>query len=182
MTTTTRRPYYGRGTIDLILDDGDLFAPSRGWRVTAADGTVTDVSRDGPDSYDRALAVLGLKRPRQASPVLAELYAGGSWDDGDPWGSGMMWLGAACDLLAIIGEGHLIPESAGYRPGGLPSLDEVYWQADHWTEDGGADVDSNLADLGSAYRVGRITPDDLALAARILDRYLDMVRAAGRDY
>ena len=105
--------------------------------------------------------------------------------DHDPWGTGMMTLGAICDVLSV--EGGDIPAEAGYRPAmglGRDALaddaedGEFYHQRDllaglypdefpgHW-------VDGYEPDLSMG---------DLEYAARVLHRYLDVVRLAGKDY
>lgn len=94
----------------------------------------------------------------------------------DPWGAGMTALGAVCDVLAV--EGGDVPASAGYRPG-VFGPDVSYCQAKsllaalHPNRFRGYWVDGFVPDLSVA---------DLEYAARILSRYLDWVRVAGRDY
>jgi hypothetical protein len=160
---------YGRGTIDLMPP---WPAESTHWQVTATDGTVTYVPLDR-DSYAAALAVLGLQRRHRGSKVLHYMRDG--WDAGDPWGSGMMLAGACADALTIMGEGTTAP-GLGYAPApGLESvtLDEVAADSDSYGE---------LAYVAALVLDGTFTAADLQLACRILDRYLDIVRAAGRDY
>lgn len=127
------------------------------------------------DAYGRALAILGCRRPFGASRVLFLLREG--WDHGDRWGSAMMAAGAVCDVATVAGELDSIPDGLQYRPGvGLLSLtlDDLAT---------GDLADSyEVATLAAAYIAGEITGADLDLAARILDRYLDVLRAAGEDY
>ncbi len=86
--------------------------------------------------------------------------------DYDPWGAGMTALGAVCDVLAVNGEP--VPASAGYSPGaGGPHIEP----GDYWAE-------TLLVELEN----GAVDVQDLDYAARILSRYLDWVRLAGRDY
>jgi len=165
---------YGRGTIETFLID--WYALPSHYIVTAADGTVTHVPYDvREDSYGAALAVLGLRRPCQASPVLYALRAGGSWDDGDRWGSAMSWLGEVCDLLDIVGGD--IPAACGYRrsPVDDRTLDDLY-------ADNDGDISVEIADLAADYRAGRVTAQHLTTAAKILDRYIDACVRAGLDY
>ena len=184
---------YGRGTIGLtpLVWDGTASgarALPGSWIVKGADGAelgLIPTEGDG-DPYADALALLGLKRPHRASPVLAVLRSLGDWDAGDPWGSGMSWLGAVCDLAYVAGAD--IPESAGYRPGmglwdgvtvgDIAAMHGVSADADLDP----TDVTDAHVDLASAYAAGTITDADLTTAARILDRYLDAAKAAGRSY
>lgn len=96
----------------------------------------------------------------------------------DPWGTGMTALGACCDVLAV--EGEHVPAEAGYSPGAAGPFIEP--------------EDSNANTLLAALHPDRF-PDfwvpgyrpelsvaDLQHAVRVLSRYLDLVRLAGRDY
>lgn len=96
----------------------------------------------------------------------------------DPWGAGMAALVAVCDVLAV--EDEHVPAEAGYRPGaGGPHIDPD---------------DSNAVSLMAGLHPDRyqgfwvegyapnLTVADLTYAARILSRYLDLIRRAGRAY
>ncbi len=96
----------------------------------------------------------------------------------DPWGTGMAALGACCDVLAV--ERKQVPAEAGYSPGAAgPALEpgdsraETLMAALHPDRFPGYWVDGYQPDLSI---------DDLQHAARVLSRYLDWVRLAGRDY
>lgn len=93
----------------------------------------------------------------------------------DPWGAGMTALGAVCDVLHVEGGG--VPAEAEYSPGvGVDTEDH--------------NVTTLLAGLYPGRYVGfwvegyapNLRLSDLEYAARILSRYLDWVRLAGRDY
>lgn len=90
------------------------------------------------------------------------------FDPGDPWGSGMGWLGGACDVLAFVGRPDLIPDTAEYRAG-------VGGPHPHDTHEG----DELMYHI---LHVQHVTVDDVSYWARVFDRYCDVVRAAGRDY
>jgi hypothetical protein len=106
-----------------------------------------------------------------ALQVLAD-----NWDSHDPWGSGMVALGAVCDVLTAANEQDRIDPGAGYRPamGQTQSLDDL--------ADSGEDEAWDCVALANELREGTVTVDDLARAARILHLYLDRVRAADLDY
>jgi len=102
-------------------------------------------------------------------PVSRELALGDSWDDHDPWGSGMAEGFALCDFLTFhLNEGHLIPPALGYRPAlGGASVDEDDWMWQGITE---------------LYPNSGLVPEDLATYLTILDDLLDECKALGRDY
>lgn len=96
----------------------------------------------------------------------------------DPWGAGTAALAAVCDVLAV--EGEDVPSEAGYSPGAAgPHIEPE---------------DSHAETLMAGLRPNRfpgfwvegyrpnLTVSDLQYAARVLSRYLDFVRLAGRDY
>lgn len=175
---------YGRGTITLTPSWPE---EATHWQVTPADGSpvvLVPLGEDSHDTYTDALAVLGLKRPCQANKALYVLRSYGYADTSDPWGDGMTMVGAVCDLLSMLGEEARIPADMGYHrsPYDTTTLADVLAQADAWTEDLGGDIAPELCDLARAHRDGEVSTDDLATAARILSRYLDMVKAAGLDY
>lgn len=89
----------------------------------------------------------------------------------DPWGACLGALGPICDLMTVIGEGSGIPGSAGYRP----AMGLGMWSiaADSY--------------VGEELVLAWFTDDsldhpDLEYAARVLDRYADLIKAAGKDY
>lgn len=103
----------------------------------------------------------------------------------DPWGSGMMALGAVCDVLSVEG-GHIPPE-AGYRPAmglgreALADTDEdseFYYQRDLLA---GMYPDEFPGYWVEGYEPN-LTTEDLEYAAKVLHRYLALVKLAGRDY
>ena len=130
-------------------------------------------------------------------PIITEARLG--WDKGDPWGSGMALLGAVCDLYTalqfeFVGHGP-VPDELGYRPALGLSLRNMFttgfgahdydW-ADFYVGGvayalgitvlpDGSDVTASVADWNAA-------PIKMLRTMRILNRYLDLVREAGRDY
>lgn len=95
----------------------------------------------------------------------------------DPWGAGMSVLGPICDVMSASGNGSSIPGSVGYSPG--YTLQNGLFDLIHNPVTGENYVAGSLV---AAIWEGRMTFADLEHAARVLDRYLDLVRAAGRDY
>lgn len=157
---------YGRGRIDWDADaNGWRVYPSpdvaASWDAYAGGTFVPDVDTDAPgmvdaagilteagDTYARALAALGLKRPHRASPVLAMLRDG--WDAGDVVGSAWLALVTVSGVVSLDLDADPAP------------LDD-----DH----------GDAATLARAYAAGLITADDLDRAYRILSRLIDMTEA-----
>jgi hypothetical protein len=86
----------------------------------------------------------------------------------DPFGTGMAWQFAVCENLAALGSD--VPYAVGYASGaGGPVLESWEDQAvyDYLTDVTG-DPDARRAEV--------------EYAARILERFLGWVKAAGRDY
>lgn len=96
----------------------------------------------------------------------------------DPCGSGMLALGAVCDVLAV--KGGDIPADAGYSSGALGvGIDP---EDNHATDLlAGLDPDAFPGHWVEGY-TPNLTLADVEYAAVILSRYLDFVRLAGRDY
>jgi hypothetical protein len=98
-----------------------------------------------------------------ANPVL-------SWmrDDDlkhDPWGTAMSWAFAVCEYLWHVALCDDIPEGLGYAPGAVRRgdfIEESY-------------ADQALAEMP-------LDTFTLVQAAKVLGRYLDWCKAAGRDY
>lgn len=113
---------------------------------------------------------------RPSNPAIDSLID--SWDHGDPWGSGVLALSAVCDVLEAMGEGGRVDPGAGYAPAKVathPTLEEMAENADD-------DFQSDASWLAESVLDGDVTEEDLARASRILSLYLDLVRAAGKDY
>lgn len=103
----------------------------------------------------------------------------------DPWGAGMGALGAVCDVLHV--EGGTIPTSAGYWPSMGLTLAAMIAEQDSGEYDRQRTLLAGLypEDFPGFWVEGyepNLTIADLEYAARVLDRYLDQVRLAGRDY
>lgn len=112
----------------------------------------------------------GPSHPRTSAAARSTLWDMHYLDDirHDPWGTAMGHAGALCDVLAVAGEWEAIPASLGYSPGACGPHVEP---GDAWAEW----YASDLAD-------GSLTVDAAERALCVLSRYLDVVRAAGRDY
>lgn len=173
MTTIATTPH---GYVSALHTDAHDYVGHAAWWP---DGRLAGiVPASDPDPYDTALGLIGRHRPYRANAALYVL-ARGSWDPHDAWGSGMAYLIAVCDVLYLAGESHLIPAECGYSaPFGVGySWDDALGQT---TDDG--TVPWEVGALAQALDADELHVDDLAQAARILNRYLDAVRAAGRDY
>lgn len=93
-----------------------------------------------------------------------------NWDDGDPFGSAMSWLGAICDVLEWNGDGDLARPEWGYRPSVFGADTDSY----EYTE-----IDEIVGNLP------RGRDDALPMldhAGRVLNRIIDMATLAGLDY
>jgi hypothetical protein len=105
-------------------------------------------------------------------PLVSEHF----WDiKHDPWGTGLLVAGAIADVLYV--EHGEIPESAGYRPPMMGS----FTRAD-LTYNAVSGENDLQADLLQMLDNEAVTMADLEHAMRVLDRYLDLVKLAGRDY
>lgn len=103
-----------------------------------------------------------------------------SFDGGDPWGSAMAMAFALADVCEAVGL-SVARDVLEYAPSpyvATPDLDALA-DAD---EDEDRDVSFEAACLASAYRSGAVTDADLERGARVLSRYLDLCKRAGRDY
>lgn len=130
-------------------------------------------------------------RRRHYSPAIDAMIDG--WDGGDVWGSAMSMAWAVAEVArAAEIESNAAPVDH-VELDRVPQILEVSWgAAQPMTIDEMADVEGNPEDRGdvsfetsmlaAAYRDGRVTDADLLFAARVLDRYLDIARAAGQDY
>lgn len=106
----------------------------------------------------------------------------------DPWGSCLGTLGPVCDVLWVMGAYDVIPSSAGYRPAmGLGHPGDLRHDK---TSGENHQAHELLAALDPEFDPGywiegyepNLTFDDLEYAARVLDRYADVLTLAGRDY
>jgi len=106
---------------------------------------------------------------------LRPFIADTMWDiKHDPWGSCLGALGPILDVLYV--RGGAIPAGAGYRPAAALH-DESDLVHDEVT--GENDLAAYLLELLDG---GQVEIEDLEHAARVLDRYSDLVRAAGHAY
>lgn len=108
----------------------------------------------------------GTRDRPNANPVLAWMR-----DDDighDPWGTAMAWSFAVCEYLHHVAlADEAIPESLGYSSSPVVRQGEGY-EDESWPE--GAIVEM------------AVDTYTLSVAARVLSRYLDWCKAAGRDY
>jgi len=106
-------------------------------------------------------------------------YAGADGWSYDPWGTAAL---LAFDICAVLDaadiEGDITPEPFAqweYRRGAhaVPSLETLAG------EGGDSYGEQSLA---QAILDGDLTPDDLIYAGNVIDRYMALLTAAGRDY
>ena len=116
------------------------------------------------------MATLRSARMRpNANPILA-LARDDDWHD--PWGTAMTWAYAVCENLAMV-DGE-IPNGMGYSPSiAGPILED-------WAACEVRDYLMAVPEPGEPTAEERIT--EVEDAARMLDRYLDWCKAAGRAY
>jgi hypothetical protein len=89
----------------------------------------------------------------------------------DPWGTAMSWQFAVCENLAAMGgEAADSAYALGFTPGAAPCIESY--------ED--VEVMDYLTDLQCADPDERLR--EVQYAGRILERYIDWCKAAGRDY
>jgi hypothetical protein len=99
-------------------------------------------------------------RPNR-NPVLAVMRDDFGSDD---WGTAISWAFAVAEVSTL--EGIDVAPELEYRPSIIgPTLDGY--------------PDTYLYDM---YQAGEVSEDDLREAGTLLARYLDWLRAAGRDY
>lgn len=160
-------------------DEGDQLAAvaeGREWhRAPLTAQVVTILAREWPwtDSPERE-RLLGFCRwsiygapgsPGYGRRVLRS-YLTESSGDGDVWGWGMSVGGGLCDVLWHIGASDEIPDEMGYSPG-----------------IGGPDVKSYPAEtILEGFESGDYGTEDMTYYCRVLSRYLDLCKRAGRDY
>lgn len=122
---------------------------------------------------------LTIAHRRRYSPAVAAMIDG--WDGGDVWGSAMSLAWAVAEVAraaSVQGVDGTLDVSWGAA---LPMTIDEMADAGEDPDDRG-DISFESATLASAYRDGGVTDADLEFAARVLSRYLDICRAAGRDY
>lgn len=87
-------------------------------------------------------------------------------DPHDAWGSVMNWLFAVADVL-YHHDPDLIPDA---------------WQYHHGEGCDGNTPDNPDQEIQDGLDDGTWTPEDLVAFGNVLDRWSDMLRAAGEDY
>jgi hypothetical protein len=90
------------------------------------------------------------------------------FDEHDPWGSTIEWMFAISETLTHWADVTHLPWDFHDSP----------VHGDWQPEDDGY-VSETLCDL---YDGGSVTADDLITFGQVLDRYDDILRAAGKDY
>lgn len=118
-----------------------------------------------------------MPRTRQHSPVIDLMID--SWDPGDPFGSAM----EAAWAVAVVSYAQGTTEAVGvldYRPSplGSPTWDDLTSGA---TEDN-SDITIQMTDLADAYAAEDVSDEDLIFAAKVLSRYIGILKAAGKSY
>jgi len=98
-----------------------------------------------------------------ANPILAEMRL----DDlaGDPWGTAMSWAFACAEYLHHVALAP-VPAELDYRPAAVA-------QGEGYEEEG--HPEQVIVELA-------LDTFTVTMAARVLSRYLDWCKAAGRDY
>lgn len=115
------------------------------------------------------------KQPRPHNPAIDTMID--SFDGADPWGSAM----AMAFAVAEVGRAIDHPEPGqilNYRPSavaGTVTLDDL-------ADNDEANVDYETESLALAVRAREVTEEDLTMAARILNKYLNLCKLAGKDY
>ena len=106
----------------------------------------------------------GTRNRPNANPVLDAMRD----DDlgGDPWGTAMSWCFAVCEYLHHVALSDDIPDSLGYQP--AATLRGEGFEEESYPE-------AYIVEMG-------LDTFTLVQAARVLSRYLDWCKAAGRDY
>lgn len=138
-------------------------------------------------------------------PIITAARIG--WDKGDPWGSGMMLLGAVCDFYTVLGFApHVdgwptVPEEIGYRPAMGLSVQSLLvdadtdgfehdWQFEDFTVECVAEAlgfgvqiaADGEPDVAASVEDWNVAPVIMQRTMRVLHRYLNLVQAAGLDY
>lgn len=131
--------------------------------------------RDGGHAAANEHNLLALRSTNPALDYLAD-----NWDSHDSWGTGMMALGAVCDVLYAMGEADRIDPGAGFRPATGQDFTLAQLADPDFADEWNIDYDTNV--LATAVEDGEVSVDDLERASRILHLYLELARAAGRDY
>lgn len=118
---------------------------------------------------------------RHHSPAIAAVID--SWDGGDPFGSAMgaAWAVAEVARAADAEASSRIDGTLSVSWGMVPTLD-LAEAADPESREDPGDVSFTTHCLAGAYLDGAVTVADLAFAARVLNRYIDLCTAAGLDY
>lgn len=90
----------------------------------------------------------------------------------DPWGAAMATAFAVCDVLTVLGEGQEIPAEMQYRPAMGLNEETLRNPEESYQE----------CEILTALDAEELSIDDLAYALGVIDRYLDLLKLAGRDY
>lgn len=128
-----------------------------------------------------------LKRPN-ANPIL-DMMRDSDWDD--PWGTAIAWAFSACDVL-YDADPNAIPAGLEYRPGmggpevpgAVEDVEDLSWETCQvWEWLHATSVETDPIDLPYWEDAGfRARAAELRFALLCLDRYLDWLKAAGKDY
>jgi hypothetical protein len=138
---------------------------------------VNVIDREGnPLAYELPRWKANWQFKRRYSPAIATMMDG--WDGGDPFGSAMEMAWAVAEVGRAMDE----PEpgqTLNYRPSPLSYSRTVEEIASGERED---DISFTMECLAQAVQDGRVSVDDLVFAAKVLHRYIDICRQAGKDY
>ena len=104
----------------------------------------------------------------------------------DPWGACLGALGPICDVLFV--QQANIPTSVGYSPAGGPGVtpNDLDLSVQPSGENEQADMLLRAMNLelypDDFVDMDELTIGDLEYAVRVLDRYADLLKLAGKDY
>lgn len=177
---------FRRGDVVRAMEDGDR-------------GVVRAVYGDTVDVYWWDSGLIGgayiddieIVNRRRYSPAIAAMMDG--WDSGDVWGTAMSMAWAVAEVARAAElerdteavdtvDLSIVPEILEVSWGMTPALSIEEMAGVEEDPENRGDVSFETGTLAAAYQRGDVTDADLAFAARVLDRYLDICRAAGLDY
>lgn len=183
---TSSHPRHGDVVIDLSGARGIVLQPA-----TEPSTLVTWRRWSDSRTVRTSWTSLTIVRPRRYSPAIDAMID--AWDGGDVWGSAMSMAWAVAEVARAAElesdaepidhvELDRVPQILEVSWGMTPALSiEEMASVEENPEDRG-DVSFETGVLAAAYQRGDVTDADLLFAARVLDRYLDIARAAGHDY
>ena len=89
---------------------------------------------------------------------------------GDEWGTALSWAFGVAETLHTVGAG--VPDELGFRPSPYLGMADPDEEPEEYPD----------AEVWRLLRDGDVTIADLQFAGRCLARYIDWLRATGKDY